>query len=228
MLALDLGPNAWAPDEGARRLRAGSFDYGQPRFQYGRDRGGRQCAVTRQCENGGSAQLNDVSRIVDRHVMIRRVEGALAKLTFQKNAGIVILTSSDDRIIGVWKAHSNVESGKQPFAAGTWNLLRYNPHPELAAPSTSRDCWSGRGIPPRSGAGLGCFGIYLFHADDAAGLRQVDLGVHSGRTEAPPSGTLNSLGGVTSGCIRVPPAVMLTFNQVHFGGDLIRSITVQP
>ena len=84
----------------------------------------------------------------------------MSKLTFQKDPGVLILTSRDHKIIGVWRAHNTVAHGHQNWPLGTFSFQRYNPHPENAAPSTSQDCWSGKGL-PKDKAGLGCFGIYL-------------------------------------------------------------------
>jgi len=145
----------------------------------------------------------------------------MAKLTFQRNNGVIILTSRDHKILGVWRSHNRTSTGHQPWPDGTWAYDSYNPHPELSGPSTVCDCWSGSGLPTDT-AGLGCFGIHLFRVRGRSGL-----GIHAGRTPAPPAGNLVSLGGKTLGCIRVPPDAMLKINQIHFGGDRIKEITVE-
>jgi hypothetical protein len=152
----------------------------------------------------------------------------MAKLTFQRDAGILILTSSEHKIVGVWHAHNKVKNGHQVWPTGTWPYERYNAHTLLSSPSTVRDCWNASGISEKENPGIGCFGIYLFDVTDQSGTPIDGLGVHSGRTDAPPAGALYSLGGKTLGCIRVPPAAMLAINQEHFGGDAIREITVEP
>jgi hypothetical protein len=115
----------------------------------------------------------------------------MSKLTFQRKNGVIMLTCSDFKLLGVWLARNGTLTGCQPFPDGTFAYGSYNPHPELAAPSTICDCWSGSGL-PRNIAGLGCFGIYSFNVRG-----ETDLGVHAGRTPMPPSGSLFSLGGRT-------------------------------
>ena len=127
-----------------------------------------------------------------------------------------------------WCMASSQRCGPWPpeLAFGHFFLPAHNPHPENSGPSTSQDCWSGKGL-PRDKAGLGCFGIYLFSVKDTSGKAKQGMGVHSGRTPAPPKGDLYSLGGSTYGCIRVPPAAMLQINEVHLGGDPVETITVE-
>lgn len=159
-------------------------------------------------------------------------EVQMSKLTFQRGCGRIIMTSADHKIVGVWKAHNKVSTGHQPFPDGRWQLFEYRPHLELTWPRSpsTEDCWSGHGFPKgfKDTVGIGCDGVFLFEVTDASGHKQFDFGVHAGRTEAPPHGTLNSIGGVTHGCIRVTPAAMLTIITVHAGGDPVREITVEP
>ena len=152
----------------------------------------------------------------------------MSKLTFQRNAKIIILTSGEHQILGVWQAHNRVAKGQQVWPTGTWPYDRFEAHALLSRPSTVRDCWSGSGIPAVEEPGVGCFGIHLFDVKDRSGTPIDGMGVHSGRTDAPPAGALYSLGGKTLGCIRVPPAAMLSINEAHFGGDALREITVEP
>jgi len=140
-------------------------------------------------------------------------EGVLmAKLTFRRSASVMVLTSRGHEMLGVWRAHNRVASGHQVWPIGTWPYAGYNAHPLLSEPSTVRDCWSGSGIPKGEDPGIGCFGIHIFDVTDPNGTTIDGLGVHAGRTEAPPGGSLYSLGGKTLGCIRVPPAAD-DFNQ---------------
>ena len=153
----------------------------------------------------------------------------MSKLTFRRSAGTVIFTSRQHKILGIWQAHNRVAKGHEAWPTGTWRFDRYNAHGLLSAPSTVRDCWSGSGISKDEDPGIGCFGIYLFDVRGRSGARIDGLGIHAGRTDAPPAGAIYSLGGrVTLGCIRVPPAAMLSINQAHFGGDQVHDITVEP
>ncbi len=152
----------------------------------------------------------------------------MSSLTFQRKAGMVILRSSQNKILGIWKAHNDVTSGQQPWPDGKWPYDVYHAHAELSAPSTVTDPWSGKGL-PRHTAGLGGFGIHLFKVKNAAGHRIDGLGIHAGRTQTPPTGSLNSLGTKTLGCIRVTPAAMLAINDAQFSsGDPILDLTVTP
>lgn len=52
----------------------------------------------------------------------------MAKLTFQRRDGIIVLTSAAHKVLGVWRGHNRVAIGHQPWPDGTWPYDTYNRH----------------------------------------------------------------------------------------------------
>jgi hypothetical protein len=130
----------------------------------------------------------------------------MSKLTFQHKSGIITLTSSEHKIVGVWRAHNNVaRSSNGPWPVGTYPWSHYNFHAEAGL------------APAGYHAPYGRTGIHVFTVHGREGL-----GVHAGRT----LGGSFQLGGVTNGCIRVPTEAMQTINDTH-RADPIQEITVE-
>ena len=130
----------------------------------------------------------------------------MSKLAFQRSAGIVVLTSSERKIVGVWRAHNRVaQASGGPWPVGTYPWSHYNLHAEAGL------------APAGYHAPYGRTGIYVFTVPGRNGM-----GIHAGRTLG---GTLQ-VGGVTYGCIRVPTEAMQIINDTH-QVDPIQEMTVE-
>jgi hypothetical protein len=136
----------------------------------------------------------------------------MAKLTFRRSTRTIILTSSDHKILGIWKAHNDIvplEHGHHHvvFPLGTWTYDRYEAH---QGENLNHAAFHDR---------FGGMGIHLFNVHGLTGM-----GVHSGRTTGEPF----KLGGKTLGCIRVTREAMTAITTTHRQGDRIANITVEP
>ena len=130
----------------------------------------------------------------------------MSRLIFQRNHGILTLTTADHKIAGVWRAHNHVASNSNGlWPIGTYAWSHFNMHDEAGL------------APAGYHAPYGRTGIHVFTVHGREGM-----GVHAGRTLGQPL----AVGGVTNGCIRVPTEAMQMINDTHLR-DPIQEITVE-
>lgn len=130
----------------------------------------------------------------------------LATLTFNREAGTLVLTNNSGQVVGTYNASNNASSNSNgQFPTGTANFLYHVAHPESDA----------------NGA-YGSHGNMVFDVEGRTGM-----GVHSGRADSCDGANRCGYEHATMGCIRTTDEAMQEIMNTH-GTDPITQITVNP
>jgi RHS repeat-associated protein len=138
---------------------------------------------------------------------INRIDmDGLSDLNFNRESGILTLTSSSAKVLGSWKASNNVQRSnpKGEWAAGTYKYVWTSDH-------------TGEGASGK----FGNVATFIFEVPGRS-----DMGVHGGREGVTDKAGHTGVDHATNGCIRTTDEAIQTILDTVNDGDPLKTITV--